>query len=499
MKSIEAIDANTVKFTVCDPDPALPYKVTTSAFAILQKDVLEKTGGDAKKINDMAIGTGPYKLKEWKRGDSLTFEANSDWWGGALKNKGLVLRWSKEAAQALLELKSGNADGIEKVATEDFDAVKKDAKLKLVPVEPLNIMYVGFQVDKAPFNNEKVRQAFAMALDRKKIVDDYYPAGSLVATNFVPPSFKPGASPNIPWSDFDAKKAKALLDEAKFDFNQEVPLSYREVVRVYLPSPAKVAQEIQAQLKQIGVKVKLTPKESGTFIKSASAGEEPFYLLGWGADYPDATNFFDYHFGTGSKQFGKPFPDILEQIKIGATNSDGAKRQAAYDKLNELLKTHVPMIPVAHGYSAQAFQASVDGAHANPLTPNEYSKMKGAKDTFVYVQAAEPISLDCADESDGETFSACGQIYEQLLGFKPGTVELAPQLATEYKANPDATEWTFTLRKGVKFTNGAVLDANDVVLSFARMWDASHPLHKGDTGTFEYWSGYFGDFLNAKK
>lgn len=60
-----------------------------------------------------------------------------------------MIRWSKEPAQALLELKSGNADAITKVATEDFENVKKDAKLKLVALEPLNIMYVGIDNTKA--------------------------------------------------------------------------------------------------------------------------------------------------------------------------------------------------------------------------------------------------------------------------------------------------------------------------------------------------------------
>lgn len=500
IKSIEAVDKLTVKFSLCASDPAFPQKVTGSSFGIMDKDNIAETKGDAKTISEKPVGTGPYILKEWKRGDSVTLEANPNYWQGQSKNKQLVIRWSKEAAQSLLELQSGNVDGIEKVATEDFDTVGKDSKLKLVPIPPLNSLYVGMNVNKAPFDNEKVRQAFAMAVDRKKIVDEYYPAGSQVAQNWAPDSFVPGFSPSVQWYEHDPEGAKKLLTEAGFDFNQEIPLSYREAVRVYLPAPGKVAQEVQAQLAEIGVKIRLEPKESGTFLKSASGGNETFMLLGWGADYPDATNFYDTHFGAAVKTFGKPFDDIIEQLKIGATNSDKDKRQAAYDKLNALIKQHAPMIPVAHGVAAQAFLAEVEGAHANPLTPNEYWRMKGPKDTFVYMQSAEPITLDCADETDGETFNVCGQIFETLLSFKPGTIELVPALAESFTANENATEFTFKLRSGVKFSNGAELAADDVVATFARGMDATNPAHKGDDGSFQYFKDYFGPTLiNEKK
>ncbi len=498
IKTLEAVDALTVKFTLCAPDPALPQKLTGSSFGIMQKDDIKATGGVAKAISEKPVGTGPYKLSEWKRGDSLTFAANAAWWGGAVKNKQLVIRWSKESAQSLLELKSGNADGITQVGTDDFETIKKDAKLKLIPKEPLNIMYFGVNNLKAPFDNEKIRQALAMAIDRKKIVDEYYPAGSVVADNFVPPSFKPGFSANIKGWEYKPDEAKKMLTDAGFDFTKEYPISYRAAVRVYLPSPGKVAQEVQAQLKKIGIKIKLEEKESGTFLKSVAAGGETLFILGWGADYPDATNFYDTHF-VGNKSFGKPWDDIITQIKAGGQTADNAKRQAAYDKVNELLKQHVPMIPIAHGVAAEAFQANVDGAHAGGMVPNEFSLMKGSKDTFVSVQSAEPISLDCADETDGETFQACGQIFEQLLSFEPGTVKLKGVLATEWKANDTATEWTFKLRPNVKFHSGATMDANDVLATFARQWDAASPYHKGDSGNFDYWNDYFGGFLNPKK
>ena len=157
------------------------------------------------------------------------------------------------------------------------------------------------------------------------------------------------------------------------------------------------------------------------------------------------------------------------------------------------------MIPVAHGASALAYRADVEGAHANPVSANIFAAMKGSKDTLVYVQNAEPISLYCADESDGETFTACAQLFEGLLSFKIGSSEVQGALAESYAGNADATEWTFKLRPGVKFHNGATLDAGDVLASLGAMWDAKNPNHKGRTGVYEYWTAYFGPLLNAPK
>lgn len=497
MKAIEAVDELTVKFTLCSPDPAFPYKIAGDSFAILDADYLNETGGDSNKISENPVGTGPYKLKEWKRGESITYEAFADYWGEKAKTPTAVLRWSKEAAQRLLELQSGNADGMSNVGPDDFETVEKDANLKLIEVPAANIFYIGFNNTIPPFDDDRVRLAFAYGIDRQRIVDDYYPRGSVVATSFVPTSFAVGASPNVPWHEYNPEKAKALLKEAGKE-NLEVTLTYRDVVRGYLPNPGIVAQEIQAQLKEIGVNVKIEVKESGAFLDSVTAGKEAFYLLGWGADYPDATNFLDYHFGPENKQYGKPYDDIVALLREGASTADLAKRQAAYDKVNELLKKYVPMIPVAHGGSALAFRADVEGAHANPVSALVFAVMAPPRDRFVYVQNAEPISLNCADESDGETFTACAQIYETLLRFKLGTAEVEPALAESYESNADLTEWTFKLRPGVKFHNGATLDANDVVATMAAQWDAKNANHKGRTGNFEYWTAYFGSFLNAQ-
>jgi ABC-type transport system substrate-binding protein len=498
-KSIEAVDEYTVKFTLCTPDPAFLSKVAFAVFAIQDKDYLDAHGGDSAKMSEKPNGTGPYTVKEWVHGDHITFEANPNYWGGEVKNKTLIFRWSAEAAQRLLELQSGTVDGIFAPPAEDYATIQGDSSLKLVPYQTGNVFYIGMNDTKPPFDNEKVRQAVAMAIDKQRIVDTFYPPGSYVAEQFIPEDFNPGFSTSgdgAKWYPYDPEGAKKLLAEAGFPNGFEATLGYRDVVRVYLPHVNEVAQDIQDQLKQVGIKVTLNKMESGPYNQSVAKGEQTIFLYGWGMDYPDSTNFYDYHFASNAVRFGNEFPDLVKEIKAAAQLSDPAERQAHYDAANALIKQHVPMVPVAHGTTADAFKASVGNVIIGPLNEN-FSQMTTDSGQLVWMQSAEPISLWCGDESDGETLRACLQVYDSLLGFEFGGTKVVPALAETWESNADATEWTFHLRQGVKFHNGADFDANDVVASYVAQWDAQDPNHKGNSGVFEYLTGLFGQFLNA--
>ena len=499
-KSIEAVDANTVKFTMCAPDVAFPSKVAFSAFAIHSSDYLEKTGGTGDLL-DKPVGTGPYMLDKWQKGDSVIMKANPSYWGDKAQSPTLVFRWQKEAAARLLELQSGTTDGIDNPGPDDFKVIEGDSALKLYPREALNVFYLGFSNLVKPFDNEMVRQAVAMGIDRQRIVDNFYPVGSVVASHFTPCAI-PGGCDGEEWYKFDAAAAKKMLADAGFPNGFETELSFRDVVRGYLPQPALVAQDLQAQLKaNLGVTVKINVMESGAFLDTAKTGTLPMFLLGWGADYPDQTNFLDYHFGKGaSQQFGTGFTDVHDALSRAASLSDQAERNKIYADANGLIKKHVPMIPVAHGGSGTAFRADVTGAHSSPLGNEHFASMKaGSREQLVWMQNAEPISLYCADEEDGESLRVCEQMTESLLAYKVGGTAVEPSLAEKYEPNADLTEWTFHLRQGVKFHDGSAFDANDVVASYAVQWDAANPLHKGRTGTFTYFNALFGAFLNAPK
>ncbi len=497
-KTIEAVDAYTVKFSLCSSDVAFPAKVAFSAFSINDSAYLESTGGTGDLI-EKPNGTGPYRLDSWDRGNQIVFKRFDGYWGTAGIPETVVFKWSAESAQRLLELQSGTVDGIDNPGPDDFAVIEGDANLQLKLRGGTNIFYLGMNNTYPPFDNEKVRQAFAMAIDRQRLVDNFYPAGSQVASQFMPPSIF-GFTQEVDWYEYNPDEAKAMLEAEGVLPGFKTTITYRDVVRGYLPNPGVVAQDIQAQLAAIGVEAEIVVMESGAYIDAADRGEiNGFHLLGWGADYPDATNFLDYHFGEGaSAQFGEGFPDIWAALKDGASRAEAADRYPFYVTVNELLKQHVPMIPIAHGANGAAYKADVEGGYASDFGAEQFGRMNpGGRDTFIWLQNGEPSGLYLADESDGEALRAGEQVMESLLAFEVGTGKPIAALATDWSANADLTEWTFTLRQGVKFHNGADLDANDVVLSYVVQWDAAHPLHTGRDGSFTYWSGLFGKFLNA--
>ena len=347
-KRIYAQDAKTVVFELCYPDVAFLSKIAFSSFAINDTawltDKIDPAKPDNQAIVSETNGTGPYMLDSWNRGSEIILKANPNWRGDPPKADTLIIKWSAEAAQRLLELQSGTVDGIDNVGPTDFPTVESDPSLQLKEREGLNVFYVGFNNTFAPFDNEKVRQAIAMGIDRQRIVDQFYPPGSEVATHFTPCSI-PNGCEGEDWYEFNPTAAKQLLSEAGFPNGFETKIQYRNVVRSYLPDPNVVAQDIQAQLKQnLNIDAKIEVQESTTFLDNADAGKlDGIHLLGWGADYPDMTNFLDYHFGSGaSDQFGKKWDDITSALQQGTTGANDAARAPAYAAANNAVKQHVP-------------------------------------------------------------------------------------------------------------------------------------------------------------
>ncbi|MFQ5399911.1 MAG: ABC transporter substrate-binding protein [Anaerolineae bacterium] len=501
IKSIEAVDELTVQFNLCKPDPAFLAKAAFIPFGIQPKEWLEETGGTGELL-EHPIGTGPYMVEEWVRGEQITYKRFEDYWGDPASAETAVLRWNQEGAARLVELQAGTVDYITNVSPDDFDIVRNDPNLVLLPNASPNILYLAMTNTFEPFDNIDVRRAVAMGIDRQRIVDNFYPPGSEAASHFTPCSI-PNGCQGDPWYDFDVDAANALLDEVlprdADGIRLHTAIYYRDVFRSYLPEPGLVAVEFQTQLRDnLGIDAEVIVMESGEFIAESTDGRlDGFYLLGWGADYPHVTNFLDFHFGAQNPQFGDPHPEIYEVLEEASQIANPADAADLYAQANNAIRDLVPMVPIAHGASAHAALASLEGAYVPPFGAAQFYKMDPGKDTLVFMQNNEPISLYCADETDGESLRPCQQAVETLLEYADDSGDVVPELATSCEGNEDATVWTCTLRENVKFHDGSMLDANDVVASWAVGIDAANPNHVGNTGGFDYFSYLWDGLINA--
>jgi ABC-type transport system substrate-binding protein len=142
-----------------------------------------------------------------------------------------------------------------------------------------------------------------------------------------------------------------------------------------------------------------------------------------------------------------------------------------------------------------AYRQSVDNVVAGPYGDN-IPEMGNLADVLTIEQTYAPVSLSPNDEIDTDTMRVIRLLYDTLTRVDYGSSEIMPSLADYWDVNSDYTEWTFNLHYDVQYSDGATLDANDVVATFAALWDAANPNHVGRTGQFEAFQWYFGNFLN---
>jgi peptide/nickel transport system substrate-binding protein len=495
-KSIEALDADTVQFALCYPDAAFLTKIASPAFAIQPSSWLEQAAGSSAFLQH-PIGTGPYQVKTWTTGSELIFERFEAYWGEKARTPQLIFRWSQDDSQRLSEVLAGRADGIDGVSPNDYPTIQSTDALLVKPRAGMDVFYIGINSTVPPFDNEKVRQAVAMAIDRRSIVEKFFPMHSSIA-DFFSPCIIPHACQGESWYSYDPGRARVLLTEAGFPNGFAAQLAYRNVIRAYLPQPAAVAQELQTQLLvNLGITLDLVGMESDVFLASADTGAlKGLFLLGLSANYPDPSYLLDFHFGSGaSSQFGTPSVELAKWLKAGGSTLDAAVREANYREANTWIRQHVPAIPVAHSASLAVFQSTVRNAHASPANQENFAVMENGKNTFTWMEAQEPFSLYCADETDLSAYRACAQVTETLYRYSLASATVEPGLALGCAASPSLQVWVCDLRPGVKFHDATTLDANDVVMSFKVQWLASDPLHRGRTGEFIPFQSFFGTFM----
>ncbi|MFL5668442.1 MAG: ABC transporter substrate-binding protein [Chloroflexota bacterium] len=503
LKRITAADARTVVFELCAPDIAFLAKIADPAFGI--NDTAWLTGHidpgttGAQPIATAINGTGPYRLEAWDRGAEISLARNDGYWGHRALNERLIVRWNPSSGERVGELQAGTVDGIDEVAPDGVEAIDADVSTVGAPRDGLDSVYLGFSNTVYPFGNEGVRRALALGIDRRALIGRYLPPGAQLSTHAAPCAL-PYACTGGSSSDFDAALAKETLAAAGYPTGFVTKIHYSTEPSAAIPDPGGLAAALQAQLEtNLAITADLVAEPEATYRAAIDTGAmDGIHILEQGPGYPDVSASLDPRLATGARgEAGKPYDDIVKALATGRSTANGAKREAAYKKANDLIRAHVPLIPLAAVGSHAAFLADVTGGLASPLHQESFALMTPSdRRQLVWLTTHEPGGLYCADETDLVARLVCGQVVESLYTHEPGGAAVLPSLAE--KCSPDAglVTWTCTLRKDVLFGDGARLDANDVVLSMAVQWDAEHPLHLGRDGAFATFRSMFGGYLH---
>jgi peptide/nickel transport system substrate-binding protein len=501
VRRIHAKDPLTVVFQLCDADPAFLAKIASPTLAIDDTAWLQgriDPAAERQRILTEVNGTGPFRLDAWDGKGDIALTRFDDYWGDRALGDAVIFVAEPDAGRRLDKLREGSVDAIDLVAPGDMEAVEANPDLTLTPRQGLNVAYIGFDNRFAPFDSETVRRAIAVGIDRAAIVGAGFPPGTPVASHFLPCAIPYGCG-GAGWPELDPEAARDLLAEVGLGDGFPSTITFPEEPRDYLPDPSGTALALQTQLKeQLGITTTLKPMPFDELVAAADAGRlDGFYLLGARARYPDASLPLESHFGPGaSLQFGNRFDDIRGWLQRGRVVEPEA-RAKGYRGVNDLLRRHVPMVPLAHVGSAGAFRTDVEGKQASATWTDRFaSVVPGDRTQFVYMQHDRPGSLFCADETADVALRVCAQLSESLYRHDVPEPALSPSLAERCTPDDDLIIWTCTLRKGVSFHDGAALDANDVVLSYALRWDAAHPLHHGRQGTFQGFADRFRGFLH---
>ncbi|MEG0384496.1 ABC transporter substrate-binding protein [Solibacillus cecembensis] len=366
IKDVVAQADHTVVFTLSRTQAPFLKNLAMSPFGIASPTAFE-AAGDA--FGDQPVGTGPFKFTEWKRNESITIEKFADYWQDGLpKLNKVIFRSIPDNSARLNALIAGEIDLADGVNPSDGKTVEGNADLQLIERPSMNIGYLGLTNTRAPFDNKLVRQAVNYAIDKQGIVDAFFEGRAEVAVNPMPSSIS-GYNDAITGYPYDPEKAKALLKEAGYD-GKEIELWAMPVPRPYMPDGAKVAEVIQKNLEDVGMKSKIVTYEWATYLDKAKDGEADAFMLGWTGDNGDADNFIYTLLdedNIGSNNYAYYKNDEVHDLLIKAqSETDENVRIDHYKKAQEIIHDDAPWVPLAHSTPLLGAKSGVKGFLPHP-------------------------------------------------------------------------------------------------------------------------------------
>ncbi|MBL8670007.1 MAG: ABC transporter substrate-binding protein [Alphaproteobacteria bacterium] len=376
LKDIVKVDAMTVRFELNAPEAPFIANLGMDFASIQSAEYADKMmkAKTPEKVDLEPVGTGPFMLVNYQKDAVIRYKAHPAYWQGKAKIDDLVYSITPDASVRWAKLKAGECHVMPYPNPADLDAMSKDPNVTLLQQEGLNIGYWGFNTEKKPFDDKRVRQAMNYGVDKKAIIDAVFLGRAKPATNPIPPTIWSYNS-DIKDYPYDPAKAKALLAEAGLANGFEMDLWWMPVQRPYNPNAKRMAEVIQADLAKIGVKANLVTYEWAEYLKRTKNGEHQSVLLGWTGDNGDPDNFLNVLLGCDAAKDGTNRArwcnaEFDKLVNDARKVPDVAKRTELYKKSQVVFKEEAPWYTVAHSVQFKPvrkevvdFKLSPFGAH----------------------------------------------------------------------------------------------------------------------------------------
>jgi dipeptide transport system substrate-binding protein len=372
IKDIVKVDDYTVKFVLNHPEAPFLANLGmdfASIFSAEQADDLMKKG-TPEKLDVDPVGTGPFQKVQYQKDSLIRYEAFKDYWRGKSKIDRLVFSITPDASVRFAKLKAGECHMMPYPNPADIEQMKNDKDINVLTQEGLNVGYLGFNTQKKPFTDVRVRQALSYATDKQAIVDAVFQSAGKVAKNPIPPTMWSYNKDVVDYS-YDVVKAKKLLADAGYPDGFKTNIWAMPVSRPYNPNARRMAEIIQEDWKKVGVEAEIVSYEWGEYLNRTKAGEHDTFLMGWTGDNGDPDNFLyvllscDAVGGSNRSQWcNKEFDDLLINAK---KTSNVAERTSYYKQAQVLFKEQAPWITIAHSVVYEPVRKEVKGFKIDPL------------------------------------------------------------------------------------------------------------------------------------
>jgi len=412
--SVEKIDDYTVKFILAAPLAPFLANLAMDMFAISSPAAIEEHGEEYGMTAVGCVGTGPFIFKEWVEGDHIAVVANDNYWDGRPTIDEIVWRVIPDDSARFLALLAGDIHGQEQAVVEDLLTAEADPDLYVQTRPALNTGYLAFNYKIVEFQDIRVREAVAHAINRQGLIENFYGAYGAVAKTFLPPMVWGYNDAIEDWA-YDPDLSKQLLADAGFPdgltevtiaedildaegnveyaAGDKIPLKlyYMPVTRFYYPSPKEIGEAMAADLARAGINVELyLAGDWPTFLGLRREGLlVGLYMLGWGGDNGDPDNFHNYFFGfeSADKEVGaledwekRPKAregwwadtEVANLCYQASILPSQAEREVMYKQIDQLLHDDVARLWIAHNNTPLIFSSKVSGYVPQPVGCDYY-------------------------------------------------------------------------------------------------------------------------------